>query len=257
MNIIGLDLGSTTTKSVVLNDKRKILGYHIVLTGADMRKAEKTAFYASLEKANLNEGDITSVIASGYGRERSSYAKKQITEIKAMAKGAEYLFPGVRTLIDVGGQDSKAIKIKEGRVENFKLNDKCAAGTGRFLELISQVMQIPLDEMSNVAKKAIRYPSLSKTCAVFAQTEVITLLSKGSSASEIIQGSYEFIAKRVLSMAASLKVEKPIVLSGGVMKSKSLVKMFQKISKEKVHVPKDPQLLGCIGSAIYGLENNK
>ncbi|MCE7738150.1 MAG: 2-hydroxyglutaryl-CoA dehydratase [Candidatus Heimdallarchaeota archaeon] len=253
MFVIGLDIGSTTTKATVLNDKKKIISYEIIPTGANMVEAEKQVFNTVLEKANLERNQITNIVSSGYGRERSRFAKSQITEIKAMTLGAEYLFPGVRTLIDVGGQDNKAIKIKGGKVQDFKLNDKCAAGTGRFLELISKVLEIPIEEMSNVAKKARRFESLSKTCAVFAQTEVINLLSQGSSAAEIIQGSYEFIAKRVLSMATSLRIEQPIVLSGGVAKSESLVKMFNKISSLKVKVPDEPQLLGAIGSAIHGL----
>ncbi|MBY9001560.1 MAG: 2-hydroxyglutaryl-CoA dehydratase [Candidatus Heimdallarchaeota archaeon] len=216
-------------------------------------EAEKQAFNAVLRKTSLKRNQITNIISSGYGRERSQFAKNQITEIKAMALGAEFLFPGVKTLIDIGGQDNKAIKIKEGRVQDFKLNDKCAAGTGRFLELISQVLQIPIEEMSDEAKKAKRFSSLSKTCAVFAQTEVINLLSQGSSAAEIIQGSYEFIAKRVLSMASSLRIEQPTVISGGVAKSESLVKMFKKISGLKISLPDEPQLLGSIGSAIYAL----
>ncbi len=253
MFVIGLDIGSTTTKATVLNDKKKIISYEIIPTGANMVEAEKQVFNTVLEKANLERNQITNIVSSGYGRERSRFAKSQITEIKAMTLGAEYLFPGVRTLIDVGGQDNKAIKIKGGKVQDFKLNDKCAAGTGRFLELISKVLEIPIEEMSNVAKKARRFESLSKTCAVFAQTEVINLLSQGSSAAEIIQGSYEFIAKRVLSMATSLRIEQPIVLSGGVAKSESLVKMFNKTSNLKVKVPAEPQLLGAIGSAIHGL----
>ncbi len=253
MFVIGLDIGSTTTKAAILNDEKEILSYEIIPTGANMVEAEKQVFSAVLEKANLERNQIANVVSSGYGRERSRYAKSQITEIKAMTLGAEYLFPGVRTLIDVGGQDNKAIKIKGGKVQDFKLNDKCAAGTGRFLELISKVLEIPIEEMSNEAKKTRRFESLSKTCAVFAQTEVINLLSQGSTAGEIIQGSYEFIAKRVLSMATSLRIEQPIVLSGGVAKSESLVKMFNKISSLKVKVPDEPQLLGAIGSAIHGL----
>ncbi|MHA1199634.1 MAG: acyl-CoA dehydratase activase [Candidatus Heimdallarchaeaceae archaeon] len=253
MFVIGLDIGSTTTKATVLNSSKKILSYEIIPTGANMVEAEKQVFNIVLEKADLAKDQITNIVSSGYGRERSQYAKSQITEIKAMAIGAEYIFPGVRTLVDVGGQDNKAIKIKEGKVQDFKLNDKCAAGTGRFLELISQVLQIPIEEMSNEAKKTRSFSSLSKTCAVFAQTEVINLLSQGSSAAEIIQGSYEFIAKRVLSMATSLRIEQPIVLSGGVAKSESLVKMFNKISNLKVKVPDEPQLLGAIGSAIHAL----
>ncbi|MCE7749316.1 MAG: 2-hydroxyglutaryl-CoA dehydratase [Candidatus Heimdallarchaeota archaeon] len=253
MFVIGLDIGSTTTKAAVLNYEKEILSYEIIPTGANMIEAEKQVFNTVLEKANLERNQIANVVSSGYGRERSRFAKSQITEIKAMTLGAEYLFPGVRTLIDVGGQDNKAIKIKEGKLQDFKLNDKCAAGTGRFLELISKVLEIPIEEMSNVAKKARRFESLSKTCAVFAQTEVINLLSQGSTAAEIIQGSYEFIAKRVLSMATSLRIEQPIVLSGGVAKSESLVKMFNKISNLKVKVPDEPQLLGAIGSAIHGL----
>ena len=136
MFVIGLDIGSTTTKAAVLNDKKEILSYEIIPTGANMVEAEKQVFNAVLEKANLERNQIANIVSSGYGRERSRFAKNQITEIKAMAIGAEYLFPGVRTLIDVGGQDNKAIKIKEGKVQDFKLNDKCAAGTGRFLELI-------------------------------------------------------------------------------------------------------------------------
>ncbi len=253
MFVIGLDIGSTTTKASVLDNEKRILSYEIIPTGANMVEAEKQVFNTVLEKANLERNQISNVVSSGYGRERSRFAKSQITEIKAMAIGAQYLFPGVKTLIDVGGQDNKAIKIKEGKVQDFKLNDKCAAGTGRFLELISKVLEIPIEEMSNVAKKARRFESLSKTCAVFAQTEVINLLSQGSSSAEIIQGSYEFIAKRVLSMATSLRIEQPIVLSGGVAKSESLVKMFNKISSLKVKVPDEPQLLGAIGSAIHGL----
>ncbi len=253
MFAVGLDIGSTTTKAAVLNDEKKILSYEIIPTGANMLEAEKQVFNTVLERASLEEYQIGNIVSSGYGRERSKFARSQITEIKAMAIGAQYLFPGVKTLIDVGGQDAKAIKIKEGKVQDFKLNDKCAAGTGRFLELIAQVLQIPIEEMSTVAKKARNFSSLSKTCAVFAQTEVINLLSQGSTAAEIIQGSYEFIAKRVLSMATSLRIEQPIVLSGGVAKSESLVKMFNKISSLKVKVPDEPQLLGALGSAIHGL----
>ena len=258
MFVIGLDIGSTTTKATILNEEKKILSYEIVPTGSNMLEAEKQVFDSVLKKANLKRNQISNIISSGYGRERSQFAVSQITEIKAMAIGADYLYPGVKTLIDVGGQDSKAILIskKTGKVIDFQMNDKCAAGTGRFLEVMAHALEVPLDDIGKLALQSNQPASISSTCTVFAESEVISLFARGASKKDIASGIHKSIARRVAGMAKRIGVAPLLVFCGGVAKNVAVKSFLEEELGYEIVTPNQPQLTGAIGAALIAQEHN-
>lgn len=247
---LGIDIGSTTTKAVILKNG-KISSFAILPTGSEMNEAEKEAVKIALEKSKFDFTAIDKILSTGYGRIRSVFSEEHITEIKAMGIGASFLFPKTSLLIDIGGQDSKAIRLANKKVVEFRMNDRCAAGTGRFLELMSKVLKVDLNDMSELAKKSKNPVEITSTCAVFAESEVISLISRGISKPDIITGVYNSIARRVTTLAKTVGIEKDVVFSGGVAKSKMLVKSIENAIGTKVQVPTEPQILGALGAAVF------
>jgi predicted CoA-substrate-specific enzyme activase len=253
---LGIDIGSTTTKAVITKNA-KVISYNLVPTGSEMNEAEKNVVEKTLFAAKISLEQIDAILTTGYGRIRSSFTDNHVTEIKAMGRGALALFPKAQLLVDIGGQDSKAIRLANGRVIDFRMNDRCAAGTGRFLELMSRVLKVNLEQMSDLAKKSKEPIAITSTCAVFAESEVISLISKGVSKPDIITGIYNSIARRVGTLAKTVGIEKEVVFSGGVAKSPMLAKSIEKTLNHKVKVPKEPQILGALGAALIANENRK
>jgi predicted CoA-substrate-specific enzyme activase len=246
----GVDIGSTMTKVVIMNEA--VLASVIGPTGPEHRKLANRVMEEALAKAKLAFEDITYVVATGYGRINVPFADKQITEISCHARGVAHLLPEVRTVIDIGGQDSKGIKLKEGRAVDFVMNDKCAAGTGRFLEVAAEELGVSLEDMGRLSLEAENRVEISSTCTVFAAQEVVVKLSEGVALPDIIAGLHEAIAIRIYGMVRRLKIEREVALTGGGAKNIGLVKALEAKLGFPVLVPPEPLLTGAIGAALLG-----
>jgi predicted CoA-substrate-specific enzyme activase len=246
----GVDIGSTMTKVVIMDGST--LAAVIGPTGPEHRKLANRVMEEALKKAKLAFEEITYLVATGYGRINVPFADKQITEISCHARGVGYLLPQVRTVIDIGGQDSKGIKLKDGRAVDFVMNDKCAAGTGRFLEVTAEELGVSLEDMGRLSLEAKNRVEISNTCTVFAAQEVVARLSEGAALADIIAGLHEAIATRVYGMVRRLKIEREVALTGGGAKNIGLVKAMEARLGFPVLVPPEPLLTGAIGAALLG-----
>jgi len=254
MIVAGVDIGSLTAKAVILQDTN-ILGYSIIPAGPDVVKVAEHTLTMALDKAGLGRDHLAAIVSTGYGRAKVPLASKAVTEITCDAKGAHYLFPETRMVIDIGGQDSKVISLdREGRVIDFAMNDKCAAGTGRFLEVMAQALEIDLNQLGPVSLKHKKSVVISSMCTVFAESEVISLIAEGYPKEDILNGLHQAIASRVAAMAQSLRVENMVTLSGGVAKNTGVVKALEQSLKVKVKVPLEPQIIAALGAAICAQE---
>ena len=247
----GVDVGSLGTKTVILVDG-EIAGFSIIPTGINTEENGLNGLSSALEHAGLTREDLTYIVATGYGRISAPYANKTVTEITCHAKGAHYLHPQTRTIIDMGGQDCKAIRLDaEGNVTDFAMNDKCAAGTGRFLEVMANVFKIRLAELGPLSLKATEVLPVSSTCTVFAESETVSLLARGEKPENIIIGIHHAIANRISGMFARVGIEGDVFFSGGVAKNVGMKKALEDTLGVKIADPeKDPQLVGAIGAAV-------
>jgi len=250
----GIDLGSTMTKVVILDRDETIRVSVIKHTGAEHRRLANQVMAEALAEAGLSFEEISYVVATGYGRITVPFADRQITELTCHARGVSHYFSDVRLAIDIGGQDSKGLKIKDGRLLDFVMSDKCAAGTGRFLELIAEALEIRLEDMGNIAAQSTNKVTISSTCTVFARKEVISRISEGASLEDILAGIHDAIAKRVARMVERLKVEPDVLFTGGVARNIGVVRALEKNLGCKVLVPEEPMLSGAIGAALLGKE---
>jgi predicted CoA-substrate-specific enzyme activase len=195
-------------------------------------------------------------VATGYGRIAIDYADSQVTEITCYARGINQLHPEVRTIIDIGGQDSKAISVdKEGRVVDFLMNDKCAAGTGRFLEVMAKALELEIGDLGDISLRATEMQQVSSTCTVFAESEVVTLVAEGVNREDIVAGLHAAIAKRIVSMVKRVGLSPPVGMAGGVAKNAGVVKAIEEEIGEPLVVPREPQIVGALGAAIVAMEN--
>jgi len=254
----GIDIGSLVTKVVVLRDG-KILSYSIVSSRTNPKKAGEQALDEAILRANCKRTDIKGIVATGYGRNSFSFANKTVTELTCHAVGAYYLSPDVRTVMDIGGQDSKVIRLdKGGKMSDFVMNDKCAAGTGRFLEVMAVALEIGLDSMGEFSLRSDKPCSLSSTCTVFAETEVVSLIASGAKKEDIIAGLHKSIARRVGAMAKSIGLEKEVAFTGGVAKNIGVRKSLEKfLGIRFVCLKEDPQIIGALGAALIAKESSK
>ncbi len=252
----GIDIGSTTTK-IVLMGADAIIGSRIASTGANCKKTVRLLLDELLEDYNLREEHIRYTIATGYGR-RMVAANEVVTEITANARAARWLMRGktdVRTLINIGGQDCKVIALDtNGVMKDFAMNDKCAAGTGRFLEVMSRVLEVELDELGALSEKAQDVPRINSLCTVFGESEVISLLSQGRKVEDIIAGIHKSIAKRVGAMVKKIGVQKSIFFDGGPAFNQGLKKALEEELDAELFVPPDPQTTTALGAAIIAYE---
>jgi (R)-2-hydroxyacyl-CoA dehydratese activating ATPase len=253
MFFAGIDIGSTMTKVVIADEQEKIITSTIGPTGAEHRHLALKVTENAMEKASLNFDQLDFIVATGYGRISVPFADKQITEITCHARGIKALFPSVRIIIDIGGQDSKGIKLdSEGKVANFVMNDKCAAGTGRFLEVIAEALGINLTDMGRIAASADGYVQISNTCTVFAEHEVTSRLAEGAGIPEIVAGLHESIAGRVVNMVRHLGIEKDVVVTGGGAKNSGLIQAIEGKVGFPVLIPPEPFITGALGAALIG-----
>jgi len=247
---LGIDAGSTTIKIIGIDENKNIVFEKIENTEPEVDKQVERL----LKDIDLSK--IT-VVATGYGSNLIKFADKKVTEITCHAVGAFNYFNRGGTLIDIGGQDSKVVIISnKGKVLDFTMNDKCAAGTGRFLENIAWRLKIPVEKMGEIAINSNSEVKISSTCAVFAESEVISMLSKGEKLEAVIKGLHRALAKRIGAMANSLNIYPPLILSGGVAKNRAIQKMLQDELGFEVLIPENPQIIGAYGAAILGLNKN-
>jgi len=248
--VAGIDVGAATAKVVILSDG-KILSYAIIPTGFDVVSAANEVTKLALEKIDHSINELEFIISTGYARNAVPFANKTLTEILCHAKGAHFLLPGARTIIDIGGQDSKVIRINEsGSVVNFTMNDKCAAGTGRFFEVMAGVLGLDISEMGPIALNSSNPCQISSTCTVFAETEVVSLRAQGRSREDLISGIHKAAALRVATLGKMVGYERQVVLTGGVAKNIGVKKFLEDEIKMETMVPEEPQIMGALGAAL-------
>ena len=250
MLTVGIDVGSITAKAAVIRDGELVSDY-VIMTGYNARSAGEEVFEGIVQDAEIDRSAVDRIISTGYGRNSVAIADKAVTEITCHAMGAHYLNPAVRSVIDIGGQDSKAIAIDEsGSVKDFAMNDKCAAGTGRFLEVMARALEVDLDQFGRFSIKADQPSAISSLCTVFAESEVISLISKGEDRANIIAGIHQSVAARVMAMAGRTGLKPPIMMTGGVAKNSGVVQALAKKIGHPVEVSPKSQVTGAIGAAL-------
>ncbi|KRU23780.1 putative CoA-substrate-specific enzyme activase [Clostridium sporogenes] len=257
MYTMGLDIGSTTSKGVIIKDGKEIVASVLVPVGTGTSGPLKLIKELK-EKSNLTEKDIERTVVTGYGRMQYKDAHKQISELSCHAKGVAFLIPDARTIIDIGGQDAKAMKLNDkGKLMNFIMNDKCAAGTGRFLDVMAGVLETNVSKLGEISEKSTKEVSISSTCTVFAESEVISHLSANAKKEDIVAGIHTSVVRRVSTLAMRVGIEDQVVMVGGVARNKGIVKAMEKELGHDIKVPELAQLTGALGAAIYAFEETK
>lgn len=246
---VGIDSGSATTKAVLVKDGKMVA--HIILpTAFEFLSAAEKAYKNVLAIAGVNEKDVEGVYATGYGRNSIQFANKAISEITAHAIGVHHLYPDVNGIIDIGGQDSKVISVSEGRVTDFLMNDKCAAGTGKFLEYTARALEVPIGEFGQSALISKTPASITSMCTVFAETEAISLRARGFKKEDIAAGLIDSVARRVAVMAQQVGLKQKVAFVGGVAKNEGIKISLEKELDISLYVPSEPQVTGALGAAV-------
>lgn len=246
-----------TAKSVILDDGR-MLGASLVPTGHNSRQAGRRALEIAARDAGLEAGALECIVATGYGRLAADFTEEKVTEITCHAKGANFTVPEARTVIDLGGQDSKAIAVDAaGKVLDFVMNDKCSAGTGRFLEVMAHALEVSLDELGPLSLRSTDPASISSVCTVFAESEVVSRVAEGATKVDIIAGIHQAIASRIYSMAARIPVEQRIIMTGGVARNPGVVHALEKRFDSEIIVPDSPQHTGALGAALIAADRSR
>ena len=251
----GIDIGSLSTETVVFDKKRGILGYSIVLTGGSSKEASQLSLQQAVDNANVTRNKIKRIVSTGCAREIAEFADQKITEITCIAQGVSHLFPECRTIIDIGGQDTKVIRVDEkGRVLEFDMNDKCAAGTGRFLEVMANALTVDLEQMGERSLQHQNELKISSICTVFAESEVVSLVSEGHPVEDILHAIHNAIADRTLGLLERIgEVEPPVVMTGGVAKNIGVVKALEAKLETPLAIYSEPQIVGALGAALLAL----
>jgi len=255
MIVAGCDVGSLTGKAVIMKDG-KIISSSIILRTIRPEETAKIVLNQALSEANMKAEGIQYLVGTGYGRTKIPFANTNISEITCHGRGAHWLVPSIRTIIDIGGQDSKMISLDDdGYVADFVMNDKCAAGTGRFLEGMARALELQLEDLGSISLKSSSPAVISSQCSVFAESEVVTLLADGVDIADIVAGIHKAIANRLISLVKRVGVKENFTITGGVAKNIGVVQFVEEGLGGKVKgLPEDPQLMGAIGAAIIANE---
>ncbi|OON86704.1 2-hydroxyglutaryl-CoA dehydratase [Oribacterium sp. C9] len=256
MYTFGIDIGSTTSKCVVLKDGTEIVSSSLFVGGIGT-KSPFLAREEALKKAGITDKDISGTAATGYGRNRTEDADFNVSELSCHALGAHFIFPRVRTIIDIGGQDAKVISLSgDGKMRDFLMNDKCAAGTGRFLDVMAAILQVPVNEMEGMAQKAQKISQISSTCTVFAESEVISQLANGVEMPDLIAGICDSVAGRVASLAKRITIVPEVCMSGGVARNGGVRLAMERYLGTEIRFSEQAQLFGAIGAALYAFQKS-
>ncbi|MDR2088631.1 MAG: acyl-CoA dehydratase activase [Clostridiales Family XIII bacterium] len=254
---LGIDIGSSSSKVAILNARKELAATDVVNMGTGTA-GPKAALENALRAAGAAREDIKYIVATGYGRINFGEADQQITEISCHAKGVSHLMKDVETVIDIGGQDAKVIKIgKDGKVKNFVMNEKCAAGTGRFLEVMARVLGCRIEELSDLAERSVHDIPISSVCTVFAESEVISRLASGAAREDVAKGAHNAIAKRIMGMCSRVGYEPLLAMTGGVALNRNMVKLMGIELGQPVIAAPYPQAVGAIGAAVFAYEKSE
>ena len=255
MYVLGIDSGSTSTNAVIMDRDRKIKAFSVVRTGAKSGVSAQKALDEVLQRAGLARDDISWIVSTGYGRVSIEFADENVTEISCHGKGAHYFNPKIRTILDIGGQDSKAIHLNEnGEVKDFVMNDKCAAGTGRFLEMIARTLEVSLDELGAIALTSAEKIEITSMCSVFAESEVISLIANNKEKADIADGVCHAIANKAFGLLRRVGMEPDFMMTGGVAKNPGVVRAVEEKIGAKLYICEEPEIVGATGAALYALE---
>ncbi|MBN7774110.1 acyl-CoA dehydratase activase [Clostridium aminobutyricum] len=251
---LGIDIGSSSSKAAILNEHGELLSQKVVNLGTGTKGIEMVLTQV-FEETHLQMQDIHYSVVTGYGRMTYAKADLQITEITCHAKGVFYLYPNARSIIDIGGQDAKAIKLSpDGKVENFQMNEKCAAGTGRFFEVMARVLNCKIDELAELAAQSEESVPISSVCTVFAESEVISQLASGATPQAVAKGAHQSVAKRVAGLCNRVGLAPDVIMTGGVALNYSLVKSLEEEIGLPIIIPESPQTMGALGAAVFARE---
>ncbi len=254
MYTLGVDIGSTASKAVIVKNGREIIAKEIINVGAGTSGPVRVT-NDILNKSNLKLEEIVNIVVTGYGRKNYVFSKNQISELSCHTKGVYYIFPDVRTIIDIGGQDAKVIKVnKDGKICNFVMNDKCAAGTGRFLDVMAKILEVDIGDLGEIGILSENPCEISSTCTVFAESEVISRLSNNTSIKDIIGGINKSVAARVATLAKRNGVENTVVMTGGVAQNIGVIKSMEEELKTSIKTSSLAQFTGALGAALYAWE---
>ena len=251
---LGIDIGSTASKCVMLSDGKELVAKSLVSVGAGTSGPQR-AITQVLESAGKTREDMSYILATGYGRNSMlELADHQMSELSCHAKGAAFLFPEVHTVVDIGGQDVKVLQIENGVMTNFVMNDKCAAGTGRFLDVMARVLEVKVEELGDLGAQSTKNVPISSTCTVFAESEVISQLSMDTAKCDIINGIHHSVAARVAGLAHRVGIREQVVMTGGVAQNKGVVSALEDELGTIIHTSPLTQYNGALGAALFAYQ---
>ncbi|OFW07849.1 MAG: hypothetical protein A3H96_05010 [Acidobacteria bacterium RIFCSPLOWO2_02_FULL_67_36] len=252
----GVDVGSTQTKAIIVDDHRHIVGRALIETGANVVVAAERAFEAAKVDAGLQDMEVTFVAGTGYGRYRITFGDIQVTEISCHGRGAVHLFPLTRAVVDMGGQDTKAIRVDAtGNIIDFCMNDKCAAGTGRFLGAAAAALEIPIDELGPTALRGEKPVAISTTCTVFAESEVLAWLARGKKIEDILAGVHRSTVSRAMGLMRRVGIEREVTFTGGVSRNTGIVAALNEAVGFPVNVSEESHFMGALGAALFAMDH--
>ncbi|HET9982325.1 MAG TPA: acyl-CoA dehydratase activase [Longimicrobiales bacterium] len=252
----GVDVGSTQTKAVIISEDRRIVSRALVETGANVVLAAESAFQEALRSGDVREEEVEFVVGTGYGRYKVTFGNTQVTEISCHGRGAVHMFPRTRTVVDMGGQDTKAIRVSAtGEIVDFCMNDKCAAGTGRFLGAAASALDIPLADLGPTALRGERPVKITTTCTVFAESEILSWLGKGKKIEDILLGVHQSIAARSAGLLRRVGIESEVTFTGGVARNVAMISTLEERLGQKVNVSDDSHYMGALGAALFALDH--
>jgi predicted CoA-substrate-specific enzyme activase len=252
----GVDVGSTQTKAIVLDEHGRIAGRALIDTGANIVVAAERAYVAALADGGIQEEEVGFVVGTGYGRYRVTFGHTQVTEISCHGRGSVQMFPNTRTVVDMGGQDTKAIRVSPaGEIVDFCMNDKCAAGTGRFLGAVAAALDVPLPDLGPMALRGEKAVKISTTCTVFAESEVLSWLSRGKKAEDILLGIHRSIVSRSLGLMRRVGIEHEVTFTGGVTRNVGVVECLNEALGFRVNVSDESHYMGALGAALFARDH--
>jgi predicted CoA-substrate-specific enzyme activase len=252
----GVDVGSTQTKAVIVNEALEIVSRSLIDTGANVISAAENAFQQVLRHGDLQEEEVEYIVGTGYGRYRVTFGNTQVTEISCHARGAVHMFPNTRTVLDMGGQDTKAIRVSDsGEIVDFCMNDKCAAGTGRFLGAAASALDIPLDQLGSTALQGSKPVRISTTCTVFAESEILSWLGKGRKIDDILLGVHQSIASRSIGLLRRVSIEEEVTFTGGVARNEAMIQVLDSGLGLQVNVSEESHYMGALGAALFAMDH--
>ena len=256
MYVAGCDVGSLSAKAVIMKDG-EIVASQVINSKPDPNESAQAVMEKALQKANLTLDDIAYCVSTGYGRESVPFAKSAYSEIVCHGKGANWKMPSVRMVVDIGGQDAKAIRIDDkGNIAQYAYNDRCASGTGRFIEVMAAAMDVPLEKMGEISAQSTNPISISNQCVVFAETEIVSLINAGKALPDIVAGLHKALANRVAGLARGIKLETDVTMTGGVAKNPGMLAALEEaLGVRFVKSELDPQIMGALGAALLAFEN--